>query len=147
MADANREMRKFKTEFDDHDFHGRPKKSERLINKNDSSLLGIGLQVVLSGGETNRHYHTGQDAAWLVLEGVARFYGHTDDDVFELHPTEGLFIPDGHEYWFESGSDAPLKVLRISASIPGVQSQRLNFEELKDWQKGRLSEAVAPEAR
>ena len=142
MADKQREMRKFTTTFADDDFKGRPKKSERLLTKDDSELLGIGLQVVLSGGETNRHYHTGQDAAWLVLEGVAKFYGKTDDDVFVLNPTEGVFIPDGADYWFESGSDAPLKILRISASIPGVKPQRLNFEELKDWQKGRMSDEI-----
>lgn len=142
MSDNKRQMRKFTTTFADNDFHGRPKKSERVLTKDDSTLLGIGLQVVLSGGETNRHYHTGQDAAWLVLEGVAKFYGHTDDDVFVLNATEGVFIPDGHEYWFESGSDQPLKILRISASIPGVESKRLNFDELKDWQKGRMSDEM-----
>jgi mannose-6-phosphate isomerase-like protein (cupin superfamily) len=92
------------------------------------------MQVVLQGGETNRHAHTGQDAAWLVLEGRARFYGKTDDDVFELNPMEGLFIPDGADYWFESASDKPLKILRMSARDPNAEAKRLNYSNLKEWQ-------------
>ncbi len=127
-------MRAFNCEFADQDFKGRPKKSERLITGADSTLLGLGMQVVLEGGETNRHAHTGQDAAWLVLEGRARFYGNTDNDVFELDPLEGIFIPDGQDYWFESASQKPLKILRMSARDPRAQSKRLNYEDLKSWQ-------------
>ncbi|HWP56626.1 MAG TPA: cupin domain-containing protein [Candidatus Acidoferrales bacterium] len=131
---AERAMRKYKCEFSDPDFGGRPKKTERLIGHKDSDLLGLGMQVVLQGGETNRHAHTGQDAAWLVLEGRARFYGKTDDEVFELEPMEGIFIPDGQDYWFESASDKPLKILRMSARDPRGESKRLNYEDLKSWQ-------------
>ena len=134
MANTGREMRAFNCEFADQDFKGRPKKSERLITGADSTLLGLGMQVVLEGGETNRHAHTGQDAAWLVLEGRARFYGKTDNDVFELDPLEGIFIPDGQDYWFESASEKPLKILRMSARDPRAQSKRLNYEDLKSWQ-------------
>ncbi len=134
MANTGREMRAFNCELADQDFKGRPKKSERLITGADSTLLGLGMQVVLEGGETNRHAHTGQDAAWLVLEGRARFYGNTDNDVFELDPLEGIFIPDGQDYWFESASQKPLKILRMSARDPRAQSKRLNYEDLKSWQ-------------
>jgi mannose-6-phosphate isomerase-like protein (cupin superfamily) len=138
------EIRKFKCEFSDSDFKGRPKKTERLVTDKDSSLLGLGMQVVLHGGETNRHAHTGQDAAWLVLEGRARFYGKTDDEVFELEPLEGLFMPDGQDYWFESASDKPLKILRMSARDPRAESKRINYEDLKTWQTGLGGERVAP---
>lgn len=142
MANTEREMKAFNCEFHDQDFKGRPKKSERLITGSDSTLLGLGMQVVLEGGETNRHAHTGQDAAWLVLEGRARFYGKTDNDVFELDPLEGIFIPDGHDYWFESASDKPLKILRMSARDPRAESKRLNYEDLKSWQTHLGSERV-----
>ena len=142
MANTEREMRAFKCELADQDIKGRPKKSERLITGTDSTLLGLGMQVVLEGGETNRHAHTGQDAAWLVLEGRARFYGKTDNDVFELNPLEGIFIPDGQDYWFESASDKPLKILRMSARNPQTQSKRLNYEDLKSWQTHLGSDRV-----
>ena len=142
MVNTEREMRAFNCEFTDQDFKGRPKKSERLITRNDSTLLGLGMQVVLEGGETNRHAHTGQDAAWLVLEGRARFYGKTENDVFELDPLEGIFKPDGHDYWFESASEKPLKILRMSARDPRAESKRLNYEDLKSWQTHIGSERV-----
>jgi mannose-6-phosphate isomerase-like protein (cupin superfamily) len=134
METKQREIKTFKCVFSDQDFKGLPKKTERLISNRDSNLLGLGMQVVLQGGETNRHAHTGQDAAWLVLEGRARFYGKTDDEVFEIGPLEGLFIPDGQDYWFESASDKPLKILRMSARDPRAEAKRLNYEDLKSWQ-------------
>ena len=140
---AKGEIRKFKCEFSDPDFKGRPKKTERLVKNSDSDLLGLGMQVVLEGGETNRHAHTGGDAAWLVLEGRARFYGKTDDDVFELDPLEGLFMPGGQDYWFESASDKPLKILRMSARDPRTESKRLNYEDLKSWQTDLGGERIA----
>ena len=143
MANTQREMKTFKCEFTNQDFKGLPKKTERLVSNKDSSLLGLGMQVVLEGGETNRHAHTGQDAAWLVLEGRARFYGKTDNDVFELDPLEGLFIPDGQDYWFESASEKPLKILRMSATDPRAERKRLNFEDLKGWQTHLGGERVA----
>jgi mannose-6-phosphate isomerase-like protein (cupin superfamily) len=134
MEKAERQIKAIKCEFSNQDFKGLPKKTERLVSNKDSNLLGLGMQVVLQGGETNRHAHTGQDAAWLVLEGRARFYGKTDDDVFELNPMEGLFIPDGADYWFESASDKPLKILRMSARDPNAEAKRLNYSNLKEWQ-------------
>ncbi len=142
METKSREMKTFKCELSDPDFKNRPKKTERLISNGDSSLLGLGIQVVLQGGETNRHAHTGQDAAWLVLEGRARFYGKTDDEMFEIGPLEGLFIPDGQDYWFESASEQPLKILRMSARDPRTESKRMNYEDLKGWQSHLGGERV-----
>jgi hypothetical protein len=104
MEKVERQIKTFKCEFSNQDFKGLPKKTERLVSNKDSSLLGLGMQVVLQGGETNRHAHTGQDAAWLVLEGRARFYGKTDDEVFELNPMEGLFR-GGQVFIFDSSPD------------------------------------------
>jgi hypothetical protein len=84
---TERQIKRFKCELSDPDFKGRPKKTERLISNKDSPLLGLD-----TGGSPG-----------------------TDDEVFELNPQGGLFIPDGADYWFESASDTPLKILRMSA--------------------------------
>ena len=40
-----------------------------------SDILSVGVQVVLKEeGGTNLHSHTGQDEAWIVLSGRAKFY-------------------------------------------------------------------------
>ena len=77
------------------------------------------------------------------IEASARFYGKTDNDVFELSPMEGIFIPDGQDYWFESASEKPLKILRMSARDPRAVSKRLNYEDLKRWQDHLGGERVA----
>ena len=118
------EMHAFRCELPDDDFHGRPKKTARIVD--GSGLLGMGLQVVLEGGETNHHSHNNQDAIWLVLEGKARFYGATDEDVFEVGQHEGVFIPMASPYWFESASSEPLKILRIAATDKDAPSGRTN---------------------
>ncbi len=114
-----------------------PKKSIRL-SRTDS--LTVSAQIINGGGETNMHSHTGEDEAWVVLSGRARFYGVNKDAdngeevVGELGPREGIMIPRGVPYWFESASDDQLEILRVSSIDKTVKSERVNYQPLKDWQ-------------
>ncbi len=114
-----------------------PKKSIRL-SRTDS--LTVSAQIINGGGETNMHSHTGEDEAWVVLSGRARFYGVNKDAdngeevVGELGPREGIMIPKGVPYWFESASDEQLEILRVSSIDKSVKSERVNYQPLKDWQ-------------
>lgn len=114
-----------------------PKKSIRL-SRTDS--LTVSAQIINGGGETNMHSHTGEDEAWVVLSGRARFYGVNKDAdngeevVGELGPREGIMIPKGVPYWFESASDDQLEILRVSSIDKSVKSERVNYQPLKDWQ-------------
>ena len=114
-----------------------PKKSIRL-SRTDS--LTVSAQIINGGGETNMHSHTGEDEAWVVLSGRARFYGVNKDAdngeevVGELGPREGIMIPKGVPYWFESASDDQLEILRVSSIDKTVKSERVNYQPLKDWQ-------------
>ena len=130
-----RPMMAIKCELEDNDFHGRPKKSQRL---GAGEAIRVGLQVVLEGGETNRHAHEGEDACWVVLEGKARFYGKTDADIYEAGPHEAILIPMGHPYWFESVGKVPLKVLRVSARDKRIGNERLDFEDRRAWQQEQM---------
>ena len=42
-----------------------------------TDVVGVSVQAVVDGGETNLHAHPGTDGIWFVLAGRARFY----DDV------------------------------------------------------------------
>ena len=114
-----------------------PKKSIRL-SRTDS--LTVSAQIINGGGETNMHSHTGVDEAWVVLSGRARFYGVNNDAengeeiVGELGPREGIMIPKGVPYWFESAGDDQLEILRVSAIDKSVADERVNYKPLKDWQ-------------
>src|SRR5436305_158652 len=75
------------------------KKSYGLVRNHDVSC---GVQVVASGGETNLHAHSAADEIWYVLDGEAKFYGEGDKLLGTLSKNEGILVPHGAPYWFES---------------------------------------------
>lgn len=110
------------------------KKSIQLCK---SDILRGLVQVVKKGGENNLHAHTGDDAFWLVLSGMVKFYGEGDKLLAELKKHEGIMIPRGYMYWFESASEEPLEILRVSARDQNTENKRVNYTPLKDWQLER----------
>jgi mannose-6-phosphate isomerase-like protein (cupin superfamily) len=107
------------------------KKSTLVCN---SDLMRVIVQVVKKGGENNLHSHTGEDAFWLVIKGAVKFYGKGDKVIGELKQNEGILIPRGFNYWFESSSDEPLEILRVSARDQSTENRRVNYTSLKPWQ-------------
>ena len=110
---------------------GGVKKSIQLCK---SDILRGLVQVVKKGGENNLHTHTGDDAFWLVLSGAVRFYGEGDKLIAELKKLGGIMIPRGFMYWFESASEEPLEILRVSARDQSTENKRINYTPLKPWQ-------------
>lgn len=114
-----------------------PKKSLRL-SRTDS--LTVSVQIINSGGETNMHSHTGEDEAWVVVNGRVRFYGRSsttesgEELVGELGPRQGIMIPKGVPYWFEPVGDDQLEILRVSSIDKSIKGERVNYQPLKDWQ-------------
>jgi mannose-6-phosphate isomerase-like protein (cupin superfamily) len=98
-----------------------------------SDLMRVHAQVVKSGGENNLHTHTGEDAFWIVLGGAVRFYGEGDKVIGECKKHEGILIPRGFKYWFESASDEPLEIIRVAARDQNVENKRVNEAPLKPW--------------
>ncbi len=90
------------------------KQSHRLVNNEHVSL---GVQVVAQGGETNLHAHSAADEIWYVLQGQATFYGECDEIIAKLGRNEGLLIPRGAPYWFESSQPENLVILRFGAKV------------------------------
>ena len=112
------------------------KTSTRLVR---TEFLNAGVQVIANGGETNLHAHSRSDEIWFVLNGEATFYGEGDTVVANLKRNQGLLIPHGTAYWFESASPENLVVMRFGAIVPGTgPDQRVDLGERK-W-------AVAGEA-
>jgi mannose-6-phosphate isomerase-like protein (cupin superfamily) len=80
-----------------------------------TDLITAQVAVGKPGGETVFHYHTGEDQIFLVLEGQARFYTDDDEVVATLGRYEGILVPRGGRYWFESASDETLVYVRVGA--------------------------------
>ena len=106
------------------------KKTLQVCN---SDLMKVQVQVVKDGGENNLHSHTGDDAFWYVMSGAVKFYGEGDQVIGEFNRGEGILIPRGFKYWFESSSSEPLEILRVTAKDQKVENQRVDHSAKKQW--------------
>jgi mannose-6-phosphate isomerase-like protein (cupin superfamily) len=106
------------------------KKTLQVCN---SDLMKVQVQVVKEGGENNLHSHTGDDAFWYVISGAVKFYGEGDEVIGEFNRGEGILIPRGFKYWFESSSREPLEILRVTAKDQKVENQRVDHSAKKQW--------------
>jgi mannose-6-phosphate isomerase-like protein (cupin superfamily) len=97
-----------------------------------SELLRGSVAILKEGGETNLHSHAGNDGFWMVFRGRARFYGEGDVLVADLGPMDGVLIPHGFKYWFESSSEEPLEILHIAALAQNVADERRDYTPLPD---------------
>jgi mannose-6-phosphate isomerase-like protein (cupin superfamily) len=98
-----------------------------------SDLMKVQVQVVKNGGENNLHTHTGEDAFWYVISGAVKFYGEGDKVIGEYKKGEGLLVPRGFKYWFESASSEPLEILRVTAKDQSIDNKRVDLSPQKDW--------------
>ena len=92
---------------------GQPK-AVKMLGRTDRAFLAI--QTVNLGGENNLDSHAHVDGFWFVLSGRARFYTTDDELLGDFGPLEGVVIPRGYPYWFESAGDEPLELLQFEAS-------------------------------
>ncbi len=116
-------LQPFKYEMPEINQH-RGKSTQRLAR---TDVVGVSVQAVQAGGEPNLHAHPGTDGIWFVLSGRVRFYDDVETVACELGQHEGVLIPHGVKYWFESGSDEPLEIMHITGTVPGAKQERLNF--------------------
>jgi mannose-6-phosphate isomerase-like protein (cupin superfamily) len=111
---------------------------------NDRSALAV--HVLGDGGENNLHYHANVDITWMVLKGRARFYGPDDEIRGEFGPHEGMLIPAGARYWFESCGEEGLELLQIKTYTKGRGNDKRIDAESRDRVKGHASQFNAAEA-
>jgi mannose-6-phosphate isomerase-like protein (cupin superfamily) len=124
MGQDAKEFRYQKPEFDG------VKKTMTICS---TDLMKVQVQVVKDGGENNLHTHTGDDAFWYVINGAVKFYGEGDALIGEYKKGEGILIPRGFQYWFESAAQEPLEILRVTARDQNVENKRVDLAERKPW--------------
>lgn len=99
-----------------------------------TNLISVLTQWVRKGGEDNLHYHTNGDTYWYVIKGRARYYTKGDVLLADLGPSEGIVIPAGSRYWFETASDEELELLQVvAAEKGGRKAERINASPHKPW--------------
>ena len=102
------------------------KGGKAIVQLAESDIIRGRVQIVREGGENNLHSHTGMDGFWMVLHGRVKFYGPGDELLAELSQHEGILLPRGTEYWFESSGDEDLELLQMAAFEKGVKVQRID---------------------
>ena len=99
------------------------------------------VQVLMDGGETNLHSHSHLDGFWMVLSGRVRFYGEGDTLIADLGKHEGVLLPRGTKYWFESVGAEPLEILQIEASDKAIITNQELMADRTDYTPPRRDAA------
>ena len=92
----------------------------------------VRAKVYAAGGENALHTHLDEDHTFFVLDGEATFYG-PDGQSTVVGRYEGLMIPAGAYYRFESTGETNLVLLRIGADVPppeGTTEPRVGIDGL-----------------
>jgi mannose-6-phosphate isomerase-like protein (cupin superfamily) len=100
---------------DAEDGRGEPGRKHFYLFKTDRAVSEV--QVFDKGVKNRLHHHGIEDGVWIVLGGKATFYGEEDKVMGELEPFQGLLIPAGTKYWFESTGEEPLQILRVDYNV------------------------------
>jgi quercetin dioxygenase-like cupin family protein len=90
-----------------------------------TELMTIIAKVYAEGGENGMHNHPHEDHAFIVLEGEATFHLETDENTKVVGRYEGVMLPKGCNYWFQSSGDQNLVMVRVGARYPGEKAGRL----------------------
>jgi mannose-6-phosphate isomerase-like protein (cupin superfamily) len=85
-----------------------------------TEMLSVLIKVYAEGGENRMHAHPDEDHSFIVLEGEATFHLENDDNVRVVKPYEGVMLPRGASYWFQSSGESNLVMLRVGAQLPGT---------------------------
>lgn len=93
-----------------------------------TDLMTVTMKVYAEGGENAMHHHPHEDHSFIVLEGEATFHLETDDNTRVARRYEGVMLPKGVDYWFQSTGDGNLVMIRVGAYYPGIKAERLTPE-------------------
>ncbi len=88
--------------------------------RSQTDMLSVLIKVYADGGENRMHNHPDEDHSFIVLEGEATFHLESDDNVRVVRPYEGVMLPKGASYWFQSSGEGNLVMLRVGAQLPGT---------------------------
>lgn len=105
---------------------------DRLLTRLIRTDIMIGqVQVMRHGGESRLHSHAHLDGLWMVLGGRVRFYGEGDRLLADLGKHEGILVPRGVKYWFESVGDEDLELLQVEAFDVPLKDDSELFKDIR----------------
>ena len=93
----------------------------------DTGNMTVHIKVYASGGENGLHTHPNEDHVFLIMQGKARYFD-ADGGHIDVGKHEGIMLPAGAYYWFESIGGEPLVLMRVGGKVAdGDIRARLNI--------------------
>jgi mannose-6-phosphate isomerase-like protein (cupin superfamily) len=89
-----------------------------------TELLKLRIKVYAEGGENGLHTHHDEDHAFIILQGQATFHDEAGNTTV-VNKYEGIMLPKGAYYYFESSGDENLVLLRAGAGRKAEGNYRL----------------------
>jgi len=93
-------------------------RTNQVLARTDT--VEVRAKVYAAGGENALHTHLDEDHTFFVLDGEATFYG-PDEQSTVVGRYEGIMLPAGAYYRFESTGDTNLVLLRFGADVEPLQ--------------------------
>ena len=85
----------------------------------ETDVMRVWMKCYAEGGENVLHAHAQEDHMFVILQGQARFYDKEGGERV-LGRNEGIMLPRGAFYYFNSCGDEPLVMLRVGAFVNGA---------------------------
>lgn len=98
---------------------------DTVLAQTDS--MQVRMKSYAEGGENVLHAHTSEDHIFVILQGQAAFHDKEDNETV-LGRNEGIMLPQGAYYWFQSCGDEPLVMLRVRAKTGKAEIPRVGAD-------------------
>ena len=105
-------------------------RTNEVLARSDTTT--VRAKVYAQGGENALHTHLDEDHTFFILDGEATFYG-PDEQTVVVGRHEGIMIPAGAFYRFQSTGDTNLVLLRFGADVTppeGTTEPRIGIDGL-----------------
>jgi mannose-6-phosphate isomerase-like protein (cupin superfamily) len=120
-------------------------RSNTYLAKTDN--MWATLKVYASGGENGLHAHSNEDHMFVIMQGTARFFG-PNGETQDLGKHEGIMLPAGSFYNFQSTAEEPLVLMRVGCRTGAGEDAsariKLNGEPMHSDSKENGREEMIP---
>lgn len=97
------------------------------VTLSQTENMTVRIKCYAAGGENELHAHAAEDHTFVVLAGQGRFWG-PEGEIATLGRNEGIMIPRGAFYKFESCADEPLVLMRVGARLGKADVPRMTLD-------------------
>jgi mannose-1-phosphate guanylyltransferase len=98
----------------------------------DSIDAGDGYKVkrisVKPGARLSKQMHHHRAEHWIVVRGTARVF--RNDEIFDLHENESVFIPLGATHYLENPGDGPLDIIEVQSGSYLGEDDIVRFDDI-----------------